>query len=672
MNHQGIKPGGIYIIAKLEIKRNINQWAFISLAAFLIILCILNQVGIEKFNLEQKQKKDFIHVQEKLIEGFINYEQYGGLGFERLLNAGPLFSLFYNSSTLNDLQANLDISTRYKLYELELGKNLFNRPTGGNLDFSWFFIIFGSLAISIWSFFAGRNLEYMMFLNNFTRPWRIYTGIILGRVILIVISILILVLAAWFQYLVNGIRPDEGEISALCHFFLVSSIAMSILSAIISRLGAVKNWKKGAIKAALAWIMIVLVWPEILNLAFSRKAEVEMKSLEEFQMQKNDLLLPLEKKALEDTGRYDSQQEKKESDRENAEIFWNVVSKKIRAIDLQMIDKTGKISSQFQAASIFNPVTFYKSTNNELGSKGYNSYNLFFRENLEIQRGFLRHVFNKRYYGNYTKVEPYLPMDQLAVKAEPSLPRFFTAGILLNLFYLVIAVFWGCAGFKRFIFPQPQAPGGYEQVKIESQSNSIAAVTCDNPDLYDQVTNVHFGFPQDFNGEITLDGQNIADNPDRIVVYVPGQSKIPGNFQVNDLVHLSVKMTDTKKPIVDVLAREHKDILNLKLSALAPGQRTVVLLDLCGLKNPGIYLIRDFKPTMYGKSLIKALDKLRSIKNKGALILCLSEIFMTPTKSYNYSYDSKEKKYIDLENEGDPVQVAESFHFTHPGSSSRY
>jgi hypothetical protein len=668
MNQTRIKPRGIYIIAKLEMKRNINQWAFISLAAFLIILCILNQVGIEKFNLEQKQKKDFIHVQEKLIEGFINYEQYGIFGIDRILLSCPLISIFYNSSTLNDLQTNIEYSSRYKLYRPEMGKNLFNRPTGGNLDFSWFFIIFGSLAISLWSFFAVRNLEYMMFLNNFTRPWRIYIGILLGRILLIVISILILVLAAWLQYLINGIYPDDGEISALCHFFLVSSITMSILTALISRLGAVKNWKKGAVKAALAWIMIVLVWPEALNLAFSRKAEVEMKSLEEFQMQKNDLLLPLEKKALEDTGRYESKQEKKESDRENAEIFWNVVSKKIREIDLQMIDKTERISSQFQAASIFNPITFYKSTNNELGSKGYNSYNRFFRENLVIQRGFLRRVFNKRYYENYTKVEPYLPMDRLVVKACPSLPRFFTAGILLNLFYLVIAVFWGCAGFKRFIFPQPQAPGGYEEVKIESQSGSIVAVTSDNPDLYDQVTNVHFGFPQDFNGIITVDGQNIADNQDKIVVYVPGQSKIPGNFKIIDLVPLAVKITGKD----DMFNKDHKDILNKKFSELSPGYRTIVLLYVCEIKDPWIYLIRDFKSTMYGKSLRQALEKLRSIKNNGALILCLSEVCMTPTKSYNYSYDGKEKKYIDLENEGDPVQVAESFHFTHPGSSSRY
>ncbi len=661
MNHQRIKHRGIYIIAKLEMKRNINQWAFISLAVFLIFLCILNQVGIEKFNLEQKQSKGFIQVQEKLIEGFINYQQYGIFGINRILLSCPLISIFYNSSTLSDLQTNIEYSSRYKLYRPEMGKNLFNRPTGGNLDFSWFFIIFGSLAISLWSFFAGRNLEYMMFLNNFTRPWRIYTGILLGRIILTVISILILVLAAWLQYLINGIFLDDGEISALCHFFLVSSITMSILTAIISRLGAVKNWKKGAVKAALAWIMIVLIWPETLNLAFSRKAEVEMKSLEEYQIQKNDFLLVFEKESLKNTGRYKTIPERDEFERKRIEYYWNVVSIKIRAIDLQMIDKTEKISSQFQAASIFNPITFYKSVNNEMGSKGYNSYNHFFRENLEIQRGFLRHVFNKRYYENYTEVEPYLPMDKLVVKAGPSLPRFFTAGILLNLFYLVIAVFWGCAGFKRFIFPQPQAPGGYEEVQIESQSGSIAAVTCDNPDLYDQVTNVHFGFSQDFNGKITLDGQNIADNQDKIVVYVPGQAKIPGNFQVIDLVHLAVKMTDTKKPIVDVPGQEHKDILNQKLSALAPGQRTVVLLDICGLKNPGIYLIRDFKPTRYGKSLIKALEKLRSLKNKGALILCLSEIFITPRKSYNYSYDSKEKKYIDLENEVDPVQMAESF-----------
>ena len=368
----------MFTVIRLEIKRNINRRTAAVLLIFLIIFIGINQVGIEKFKVDEKQQQAFIHVQVKLVEGFINYQQYGIFGIDRLLLGCPLISLFYNSSTLSELQANIEYSTRYKLYKPEMGKNLFKRPTGGSLDFSWFFIMFGSLAICLWSFFACRNSEYLMFLNNFTGPGRIYAAVVLARVILIIILIFIVVLAARVQFLINGIPLTAAELSALFHFFLVSSITMSVLAAVSTRLGAVKNWKKGAVITAISWIIVVFLWPEVLNLIFSRKAEIRMKSLEEYQIKKNEQLLGLEKEALKSTGRYEKQKEKQEADRESAEIYWNVVSKKIREIDLQMIDKTEELSRQFQSASIFNPVTFYKSVNNELGSKGFNSYNRFF------------------------------------------------------------------------------------------------------------------------------------------------------------------------------------------------------------------------------------------------------------------------------------------------------
>jgi hypothetical protein len=643
----------MFTVIKLEIKRNINRRTAAVLLIFLIIFIGINQVGIEKFKVDEKQQEAFIRVHEKLIESFISYEQYGALGIDRLLLGCPLISLFYNSSTLTDLQVNVEITSRYKLYKPEMGKNLFKRPTGGSLDFSWFFIMFGSLAICLWSFFACRNSEYLMFLNNFTGPGRIYAGVILARVILIIISIFIVVLAARVQFLINGIPLSAAGLSALFHFFLVSSITMSVLAAVSARLGAVKNWEKGAAITAIFWIFVVFLWPEVLNLVFSRKAEIQMKSLEEYQIQKNEIYFLFEKEVLKNTGRYETIPEKEESDRKSAEHYWKVVSRKIREIDLQMIDKTEELSRQFQAAGIFNPVTFYKSVNNELGSKGFNSYNRFFRENLDIQRGFLRKVFDKRYYENYTKVEPYLPFEKLAVKAEPGLPAFFTAGILLNLFYLVTAIFWGSAGFKRFMFPKPEAPGGYKEVKLECQQGNIEVVTSDNRDLYAQVVNVLYGIPRDFDGKITIDGQSIVNTRIKPVVYVPGQDSIPGNFRVNDLFNLAGKMPGTTKQRLQQLKLQYQHILKKRFAHLDPGQRTNILLDLCGLKEPKIYLIRDFSPVMYGKSLIPALNKLRSIKETGALILCLSEIFMRPSKSYHYSYDSKEKKYIDLENDED-------------------
>jgi hypothetical protein len=150
-----------------------------------------------------------------------------------------------------------------------------------------------------------------------------------------------------------------------------------------------------------------------------------------------------------------------------------------------------------------------------------------------------------------------------------------------------------------------------------------------------------------------VEGQNIINADGQAVVYVPGQDKIPGNFRVKDLFNLAAKTPAAAKQELQQFKQENQDMLKKRLSALTPGQRTCILVDLCRLKKVKIYVIRDFKKVLYGKSLRLALNKLRSLKESGALILCLSEIFITPDKSCHYSYDNKEKKYIDLENDPD-------------------
>ena len=127
-------------VMKLEIARNMSKLGAYCLAGFLLVSIVIFQLGLEKLKLDEKQGEEFAAVHLERINGFINYQQYGIFGIERLLQASPLFYLFHHSSTLDELQVNIEMSTRFKLYKPEMGKNLFKSPTGGSLDFSWFII----------------------------------------------------------------------------------------------------------------------------------------------------------------------------------------------------------------------------------------------------------------------------------------------------------------------------------------------------------------------------------------------------------------------------------------------------------------------------------------------------------------------------------------------------
>lgn len=636
-------------VMKLEIARNMSKLGAFFLAGFLLVSMVTLQLGLEKLKLDEKQGEKFAEVHLERVDGFINYQQYGIFGINRLLQASPLFYLFHHSSTLDELQANIEMSTRYKLYKPEMGKNLFKRPTGGNLDFSWFYLIFGTLIVSMWSFLTSRNKDFNILLNNYVGVKGTYLGIILGRITLIMIANLIVLAVCWLQYLVNGITLGANEITGLFHFYLVSTMMMVILTAVTGWFGATKNWKRGAIKAAIFWIVFVFLWPEVLNAMFARKAEISMKSLEEHQKQKNDLLLPFEKEALKNTGRYETQPEKKESDRESAEKYWNDVSMKIREIDLDMIGKIEKLSRSFHLWSIFNPVTFYKSVNNELGSKGYNSYNKFFKDNLVIQRKFLRYVFNKRYYENYSKVEPFLPANELVVKAEPGLPGFYLAGIIFNFFLMVLSLFIGYFMYKKHLFSRPEFPGKYEEVDIKGNYGKIEFVSCEKQDLSYTVVNVLRGHPRGFNGKITIDNHDVVNERGTGFDFIPNQAKIPGNIRVQQLLDFMAKTAGVKKEKISPFKQSNQDKLKCRFCELEPVERAVILLDLCLLRYAKIYILKDFSAGIFQHSLNHVIDKLEPLKEKNLLVLCLSDIFMQADRSYKYSYNRKKEKYVDID-----------------------
>jgi hypothetical protein len=637
-------------VMKLEMSKNMTKLGAFCLAGFLIVSIVIVQLALEKLKLDEKQGKEFVEVYLKRVDGFINYEQFGLAGIDRLLMASPLYYLFHNSSTLDELQANIEISTRYKLYKPEMGKNLFKRPTGGSLDFSWFYLIFGSLIVSLWSFLNPGNKDFNLFLNNFVSEKGVYFGNILGRVILVIISNIIVLSVCGLQFMVNGITPGTQEIFGFFHLFLVSTLMMIVLTVVMSGFGLTKDWKRGAIKAAIFWIIFVFLWPEALNAVISQRADVNLKSLEEHQKQKNELLLPFEKQALKNTGRYESQAEKQESDRKSAEDYWDEVSKKIAEIDGKMIEKIEKLSREFHFYSTLNPVTHYKSVNNELGSKGYNSYNKFFKDNLDIQRKFLRHVFDKRYHENYTKVEPFLPAEELVVEAEPGLPGFYVFGLILGFFYIVSSLFSGYYMYKGHLFPKPEVREGYEEVDINPGYGNIEFVSCEKQDLSYTVVNVLRGYPRGFNGKIKIYNIDVVNDQRTGFVFVPNQAKIPGNIRVGQLQDFIGKMPGISKEKLNRFKQAYQDKLKSRFCELAPVERAMILLDLCLLIDTKIYILKDFSAGIFQHSMNQVIDKLEKIKEKEVLILCLSDLFMRANKSYQYSFDRKKEKYVDIDN----------------------
>ena len=609
-------------IIRLETGRHINRLNIAALAMFILLSAVILQIGIEKYKLDLMQDIKFQEIEQRKVERYINYMQFGVYGFRLLTTPSPLVTLFYNNTTFNNLQAFVDSGVRLKLQEPLIGATIFGKATGGYLDFSYYLVIIGSLLVTAWSFFTARNKEYLKFLVNFASPGKVYAGIIISRALLITGSLVIIMFAAFIQLQLNGIRLTAAEIWGLVLSLLTAVGVMVFLLIMGTFFGMARSGVKGGIIAAFFWLTVVLLWPEILNTTFAVKAAAGMKSRYEHEIQKIDLLMKFEKQALENTGRYEALPDKIDSDRRMGEKWWNEDFKEVEKLENQMIEKTAETAREFFLWSILNPITFYKSVNNELSSNGYNSYIGFYRESQKIQKGFLRYYLNKRFYENYAEVEPYLPAGKNIFHAQSTLPGYFGHGLLVNFLYIIIALGFSYRRFTNRLFPQPARPGDFEKVTLELRHGAHATLNVYEPEAVEQVLNPFFGHTRGFTGAITIDGESITNHPVQEMVYLPDPAMLPGELRALSIISsIAGSFPSSKQGKEEIAGRvEQLGIGKKRFKELTDAQKVELLFTAAGLTGRKMYIFNDFITRLYTCRLLY-LEKIQALRKTGALIM---------------------------------------------------
>lgn len=600
-------------ILRLELNRNVCKLSIFAFLIFIIFELIIIQIGIGKYNTDLKEQQEFLQSEEQVIERFINYHMYAGYGFRRFLEPSAILPLFYNSTTLDDLHMFLDSGVRLRLNKNEIGKGLFDRPTGGTLDFSWFLVVVGGLVCTLWGFFTFRNTEYLKFLLDYGSKKIVYLWLLLSRIILIIFSLVIINCFIFVLFLINGLHLTTGLTSGLLLFFMTSILVMIILITVSAGIGAMKNWIKGLCYAGALFFVLIFLLPEILNTVFSKVSESKMTSAYKLESQKMERLMSFEKVAYEYTSRFNEVKEKKEADRIfTEENWWDKGFKEVEKMESEMLNITQDLARKFQLLSIISPVTFYKCVNNEISSKGFNAYLSFYKEGQELQKGFLRYFLDKKSFNPYEKVVPYLKTEELVTKSTPSLPSYFFTGVMLLLFYIVLAVFFSYSRFKKFIFPIIN--GNSENVDMQFNKKESIQFTYDesSKNLFFNILN---GKIAKFKGKITINGVNLITKAKKDYFYFPDIEKLPGNLSVKSLCSLAKISTGNMDKRLKDLDLEEKFKLFLKIAK--------------NIKKE-IYVFNIVFPGNQFELLRAAKEEIKSFKTKDTTVFYFGAIGLSP------------------------------------------
>jgi hypothetical protein len=325
-------------------------------------------------------------------------------------------------------------------------------------------------------------------------------------------------------------------------------------------------------------------------------------------------LMLFEKVAYEYTSRFSDIAKKRAADKE---LLLNWVDKyypEVDKMESQMIDVTQNLVRKFQLWSSFSPVTFYKSLNNEISSKGFNAYLEFYKQGQVNQKGFLLYYMEKKSYNPYEKVVPFLPTEELVSKSKPSLPYYFLIGIFISLLYILGALLFSFSRFKKFLYPKIQGQTANLDIVLKSGEAVHIMVDKESNDL---LTNVLNGEIDQIDGKIIIDGKSIVTKDHEDFYYFPDVQKLPGNLSVKSITSLAKIPAES-----EIIRKRLKDIdfeskLKLMLKMAKSFKRKIYVFH---LSVPGAYyeLIRELR------------DEFKSFTSEESLVIYLCSIESAP------------------------------------------
>jgi hypothetical protein len=475
------------------------------------------------------------------------------MGYHIFLAPPPFSALFYNSTTITELQAWINSTVVLTFLRFEEGENIFKRPTGGSLDLSWFFLNIGGGLILLWSFFTFRGTDYIRFLLDSKGGKTVFFSIILARILLVLASLLIIMGVLILQFLVNGFSIDFYDFIL---FFSILALVLILLISISSSFGFFKNWLKGALFTAGVCVFLFFILPEALNILIEIKS-TNIKSRYQHELEKLKVVVKFEREAYERSNRYKNrpEEERRQEEKKEAESYWLNEFLTLVKFERVLMKELAENTHFYQFWCIFNPVTFYREVNNEISGKGFNAYLLFFDYCLANQKEFVRFYIDKKYGPNYTVIEPFIKNGENIYHSKSCLPKIFIPGIFLLLFYIGGVLFISLLCFlKKFSIPKGKEPDRYQ---IYLRGRSTAFLLCRN----NQLKNEYFCFFRNQKGMSCIDKINTKDFKLglRVSEMVKHFCKISGTSQKKAFEYLSMLNIND----LNTYQVSHEDILKI-------------------------------------------------------------------------------------------------------------
>lgn len=596
---------------------------------FLVLCLYFVRDGVHEYRRAVENKEAFLQVEKDNSVQFVTYSQYGLYGFRLMFLPSPLSALSAYSGTVPELTAFVDSGVRLRLYQPILGKNLYRGLSPGSMDFSGLVLLFGSLFALVYGFGAFRPREYTRYLASLLGRQSLYFRVVGARLMLLTLLYFFTFGSSIVLMRLYGVALTAGAYMHLGIYGFVSLGMLVFFFLAGTAAGCMQSKTSGIIVLAAVWFVLVFLAPGTISRIAAGEAG-KMTSVYQLEQQKLKILSDFEKQALERSRRYGEPEAKKESDRREAERYWNGQMKQIRAIEQQLETESGKHVAVFQALSLLFPTSFYTAVSGEIDSRGYENVLAFYAYAGDLRVRFVRYYFDKKYHSNYAPVEPFVKGDENIFYARGRLPAGTGVGGVLMLFYIAGLWVFSYYRYTGFLFAVSGGDTAADDLDLELKTGETYVLLTGGAGVGERLYRFFCGRDRSFEGRVRLAGSGIEAGGDagveRDFVYFCRTVDIPGDIRVGDFINLiGHGVRASRKAVSELYLRLGIDHIEDRcVGSLEHTERARVMVETSRLTGARVYMFYHFAAGMPAGFAEFFTEELQALKSHGIAILYLT------------------------------------------------
>jgi hypothetical protein len=447
----------------------------------LIVFFTLAIDGVHKYQDFLDNSKKFQESESEKISTYQRYDQYGGYGI-RILSIPPSYGIIYNGS-FKTILANVNTGERLLIATPLKGKGFFKKDNG-YVDIVGIILVFFSFFGLVTGYETTKNKGYINIFSQRRSSGKRFFITILSRAVIIDLSSLLLISISFLVPLVKSLNLFEGY---FLYFALIVIGLITFFFSIGAVVGACKKWGTSIILGLLFFLLVFMV-PWMVEKRNSDSAS-DIQSLFDFEKETLSVLMKVEKELKLKFGTLPVGEEPtKELMNAIEQALNNEFKKLVQYEDKRKAEIFNKII-QNQKISALTPVSFFKTTIEEITGSGGNNFISFYNYCQKMKLEFLSFYIKKRFIEKASVIESFVKGDENIFHAKSSLPAGFWFGIGLTLFYSVGLLFLSYRIHKKGLkIPEPK-----KTYTIEQEKDNPLFVLCENKETKQDIFNYYQG-----------------------------------------------------------------------------------------------------------------------------------------------------------------------------------